>query len=133
MSQIRRVAVTKEQWDEAAADYELGKKHLRQIARGLGVSPATVTREFQRRGCRKACRVDEYVAEFIAKLDAEADERARAKAAADAARKALVSRLVDELWDALHAADQAGEPREADSNIARIGWELHLASSPPLS
>jgi IS30 family transposase len=127
MSRPHRISVTKEQWDEAAAAYELGSKHGAQIARELGVSPATVTREFQRRGCRKACRVDEYVAAFLAKLDAEADERARAKAAADAERKALVSTLVDELWDAFEAADLAGEPREANPDIARIGWELHLA------
>jgi IS30 family transposase len=133
MSRPHRISVTKEQWDEAAAAYELGSKHGAQIAREFGVSPATVTREFQRRGCRKACRVDEYVAEFIAKLDAEAEAKARAKAAADAARKAVVSRLVGELWDAFDAADQAGEPREANPSIARIGWELHLACNPPLS
>lgn len=127
------MAVTKERWDEAAASYELGTKHAAQIARELGVSPATVTREFQRRGCRKGCRVDEYVAEFLAQRDAEANERARAKAAADAERKALVSKLVDELWNALNAADEAGEPPETNPNVARIGWELHLACSPPLS
>jgi IS30 family transposase len=132
MSRLHRISVTKEQWDEAAAAYELGSKHGAQIARELGVSAATVTREFQRRGCRKACRVDEYVAAFIAKLDAEAAEKARTKAAADAARRALVSRLVDELWNALGAADQAGEPPEANPAVARIGWELHLACQPPL-
>jgi IS30 family transposase len=132
MSRPHRISVTKEQWDEAAAAYELGTKHGAQIARELGVSPATVTREFQRRGCRKGCRVDEYVAEFLARLDAQAEERARTKAAADAERKVLVSRLVDELWDALGAADQAGESPEANPAVARIGWELHLACQPPL-
>ena len=127
MSRPHRISATKEQWDEAAAAYELGSKHGAQIARELGVSPATVTREFQRRGCKKACRVDEYVAEFLAMLDAAAEERARAKAGADAARKKLVSKLVDELWNAFEAADLAGEPREANPNIVRIGWELHLA------
>jgi IS30 family transposase len=104
----------------------------RKIARELGVSPATVSREFQRRGCRKACRVEEYVAEFLARLDAEAEARTRAKAAADAERKALVSRLVDELWDAIDAAGQVGQSPEANPNIARIGWQLHLACQPPL-
>jgi IS30 family transposase len=132
MSPLRRIAVTQEQWDEAAAAYELGTKHGAQIARELGVSPATVTREFQRRGCRKGCRVDEYVAEFLARLDAEEKEKARAKAAADAERKALVSRLVDELWHAIDTAGHADQSPDADRDIARIGWELHVACQPPL-
>jgi len=127
MSQTHGVALTKQQWEEAAAAYELGHKHAAQIARELGVSAATVSREFARRGCVKGSRIAETIAEIETRLDAEANERARAKAAADAERKALVSQLVNELFDAFDAADLAGEPREANPNIARIGRELHLA------
>ena len=127
MSPLRRLAVTQEQWDEAAAAYELGTKHGAQIARELGVSPATVTREFQRRGCRKGCRVDEYVAEFLARLDAEEKEKAEAKAATAAATKRAISRFVDEIFDAIAAAEDAGVPVGECPEIKRIDKELQLA------
>ena len=53
MSQTHRKSITEEQWDEAVASYELGYQNGAQIARQLGVSPATVSREFKRRGARK--------------------------------------------------------------------------------
>ena len=127
MSQTHRKSITKEQWDEAAAAYELGYKHGAQIARELGVSPATVTREFKRRGCVKACRVAEAVAEIEAKLDAEAKLKARAKAAADAERAKALNRLVGELMDAIVAADAAGNLTMANPDIARIDKALQLA------
>jgi DNA-binding MurR/RpiR family transcriptional regulator len=127
MSRIHRVAVTKEEWDDAAAAYELGSKHGAQIARELGVSPATVSREFQRRGCRKGCRVDEYVAEFLARLDAEAEEKVRAEAAKAAERKAAIARFVDQIFGAIDAAHDAGESLGANPEIARIDKELQLA------
>ena len=122
-----RVAVTKQQWDEAAAEYELGKKHGRQIARELGVSPATVTREFHRRGCRKASRVAEYVAEFLARLEVEAKEKALAKAEAKAAADAAIARFVQQFFDASERANREGEASGADLEIRRIDHELQLA------
>jgi IS30 family transposase len=123
MSQTHRKSITKEQWDEAAAIYELGYQHAAQIARELGVSAATVSREFKRRGCVKACRVGEVIAELEAKLDAEAKERqaeAEAKAAA-------INALAGELIDAVFAADQAGNLTMANPDIARIDRALQLA------
>ena len=127
MSGTHRIAVTKEQWDEAAASYELGHKHAAQISRELGVSAATVSREFKRRGCVKACRMGEFIADLEARLDAEAEQKARSEAAAAAARKAVIDSLVGELMDALLAADKAGELAAANPEIARIDKALQLA------
>jgi hypothetical protein len=123
MSQTHRKSITKEQWDEAVASYELGHQNGAQIARKLSVSPATVCREFKRRGARKGCRVGEVVAELVAKLDAEAKERqAIAEAKADA-----ISALAAQLVDAIFAADEAGDLTRANADIARIDRALQLA------
>ncbi|MCL6740564.1 helix-turn-helix domain-containing protein [Sphingomonas sp. RB56-2] len=127
MSQTHRKSITKEQWDEAAASYELGYRNGAQIARELGVSPATVSREFKRRGCVKASRIAEFVADLEARLDAEAEQKAQAKAAADAERAKALDHLVGELMDALMAADQAGNLSMANPEIARIDKALQLA------
>jgi IS30 family transposase len=127
MSEPHRKAVTIEQWNEAAAAYELGHKHAAQIARELGVSAATVSREFKRRGCVKACRVVEFIADLEARLDAEAKLKEQAKAAADAERAKALDNLVGELMDVLVAADQAGNLSMANPEIARIDKALQLA------
>jgi IS30 family transposase len=124
MSQTHRKSITKEQWAEAATDYELGHKHGAQIARELGVSPATVSREFKRRGCVKACRVGEFVADLEVRLNVEAERKARAKAAADAERAKALDSLVGELMDAITAANQAGNLSMANPDIARIDRAL---------
>lgn len=123
MPQARRNSITEEQWDKAVASYELGFRNGAQIARDLGVSPATVSREFKRRGARKGCRVGEVVAELVAKLDAEAKER---QGEAEA-RAAAISALAGELVDAVFAADQAGDLTQANRDIARIDRALQLA------
>lgn len=127
MSKTQRVPVTKKQWDEAAAAYELGDKHASQIARELSVSPATVSREFKRRGCVKASRVAETIAKIEARLDAEAAEKARADAVAAAERRSTVGMLVEELMEALEAAKQQGGVSMANPDIARIDRELRRA------
>jgi IS30 family transposase len=123
MTQTHRKSITTDQWDEAVASYELGYQNGAQIARELGVSPATVCREFKRRGARKGCRVGEVVAELVAKLDAEAKER---QAAAEA-KAAAISALAGALIDAVFAADQAGDITAANRDIARIDRALQLA------
>lgn len=127
MSQTNRKSISKEQWDAAAADYELGHKHAAQIARELNVSPATVSREFKRRGCVKAGRIAETIAAIEARLDAEAERKARAQAAAAAERKAVIDSLVGELMDTLMTADEAGDLAAANPEIARIDKALQLA------
>lgn len=127
MSQTHRKSITRHLWDEAAADYELGYKHAAQIARELGVSPATVSREFKRRGCVKACRVAETIADLEAKLDAEAREKALRREAEAAARAAAIDAIVGELMDALVTAERVGDLTMANPEIARIDKALQLA------
>jgi len=127
MAQLNRKSISKSQWDAAAADYELGTKHASQIARELGVSPATVSREFKRRGCRKASRVAEAVADLHAKLDVEAKEKARRREAQATARAAAMDALVGELMDTLIAANKAGELAAANADVARISRALSMA------
>jgi IS30 family transposase len=123
MPQTHPKSITEEQWDEAVASYELGYENGAQIARKLGVSPATVCREFKRRGARKGCRVGEVVAELVARLDAEAEERR----ALVEARAAAINALAGQLVDAVFAADQAGDLSKANLEIARIDKALQLA------
>lgn len=123
MSRPHQISVTKEQWEEAAASYELGYRNGAQIARELGVSPATVSREFKRRGARKGGRVGEVIAELVARLDADAKGR-QAEAEAKAA---LINVLAGELIDAVFAADEAADLTLANPDIARIDRALQLA------
>ncbi|HEY8592732.1 MAG TPA: hypothetical protein VIL42_07695 [Sphingomicrobium sp.] len=126
MSQAPRKSITNEQWDEAAASYELGYRNGAQIARDLGVSPATVCREFRRRGARKGCRVGEVVAELVAKLDAEAADR---QAAAEA-KAASISALMGELIDTVFAANEAADLTLANPDIRRIERALRQLTNP---
>jgi IS30 family transposase len=132
MPRTHRKSVTQKQWDKAAADYELGHKHAAQIARELGVSPATVSREFKRRSCVKASRIAETFAAIEARLDAEAQAKACAKAAAEAERKRLVSRLIEEFFVTSDSVRKRGGDPDSDHELDRIGWELHRAVAPPL-
>lgn len=123
MSQTHQTRPTKEQWDEAVAFYELGYRNGAQIARALGVSPATVSREFKRRGAHKGRRVGEVVAHVVAKLDAEADERRAVAEARSAEIRALASNLID----AVFAMEEAGDLTMANPDIARIDKALQIA------
>jgi IS30 family transposase len=127
MSAIQRTSVTEEQWKWAADDFELGRKHAVEIAAELGVSPATVSREFKRRGCRKACRVAESVAKLEAALDAKARREAhrrRVEKAAVMERLAAMDALIGEMVKSLVAAERAGNLSSAVPEIVRIGKTL---------
>lgn len=122
-------SITEEHWRKAAESYELGTKHASRIARDLGVSAATVSREFKRRGIRKGCRVEETVAELNAALDAKARKEARRQAAREAAaleRSAELDRLVRELMGSLVAASKAGDLSRANPTITEISKTLGL-------
>jgi IS30 family transposase len=118
-----RNSITEDEWLEAVETYELGLKHAAEIARDLGVSPTSVSREFKRRGARKARRVQETVADLEAALDAKARKEARRRAAQEAAameRSAELDRLVRQLMRSVTAADRAGNLAAAGPKIAEI-------------
>lgn len=124
MPDRKRIFVTEAEWLAAVEAYELGTKHAVQIARELGVSPATVSREFSRRGCRKACRIAEFIAEFEAELDKNARLQARRREAEEAAnapaiaqRGAAIDELMEAMMTSIVAADRAGD-------LAAAGWAI---------
>jgi len=124
-----RKFISEEQWREAVDAYELGTKHAVQIADDLGVSPATVSREFKRRGCRKACRVAESVAELEAALDAKTRREARQREAEEAGaakRSAVLDKLIGEIVKSLVAAERAGNLSLAGPKIDEIGKALNV-------
>lgn len=121
MSHTHRKSISKDQWDDAAAAYELGYKHAAQIARELGISAATVSREFKRRGCVKACRVAEFVSALEAELDAKAEREAGRREAVAAERAAAIDRLMDLLMKTVVAADNSGGLAAIRPEIDRIG------------
>ena len=116
-------SISEAEWQAAAEAYELGTKHASQIARELGVSPATVSREFKRRGCRKACRVAEIVAALEAELDAKDRVHARrreAKLVAAADRCAMLDKLIGGMVKSIIAADRAGSLAAAGPAIEKM-------------
>lgn len=124
MSKSPRKSISEDHWLAAADAFELGTKHASRIARELGVSASTVSREFKRRGCVKACRVKESIAPLIAELDAKDRARARRRNAeidAAAERCARLDRLMDQMVRSLIAADKAGNLTAANPVIDRIG------------
>ena len=121
--------VSKQQWDKAAADYELGHKSGAQIARELGVSPAAVSRQFKLRGCIKGRRV----AETQVGLEKQLKEKARRRAAMQSVREkaglersAVIDELMDDLVKTLIAADKAGTLAQAAPKIQEIGKALNV-------
>jgi predicted transcriptional regulator len=127
MTQQRSMKIKKQQWDKAAADYELGSKNGAQIARELGVSPAAVSREFKRRGCTKGCRVAETQVELVKQLNEKARRRAvmqtaREKAALE--RSAVIDEMIGEMVRSIVAAAKAGDLSAAAPVIEKAGKSL---------
>ena len=127
MHQTKPKTITEEQWHHAVETYELGTKHAAQIAHELGVSPATVSREFKRRGARKACRVAESVADLETALDAKDRRLAplrRAKEAAAMERLATINSLIDGMMKSLIAADRAGNLAATGPMVEKVRRSL---------
>lgn len=64
--------ITEVQWLAAVADYELGNRTGRQIARDLSISPATVSRRMKLCAAEKGSRVNENIKDLVAVLDQRA-------------------------------------------------------------
>ena len=127
MASKARKSISERQWQAAVNAYELGTKHASQIARDLGVSSSSVSREFKRRGCVKACRVAESVAALEAALDAKDRRLAPQRQATEAAameRLAAINSLIDGMMKSLIAADRAGNLAAAGPMIEKVRRSL---------
>jgi IS30 family transposase len=123
----KRKPITEEQWKRAAEAFELGTMNGSQIARELGISPATVSREFKRRGCVKASRVAETIAPLEVSLNAKLRRRARQQSAKETAaldRLALINAMIDDMVKSVLAADGADELALAGSKVREVGKAL---------
>jgi IS30 family transposase len=123
MPKKRRNIITEKQWLKAVEAYELGTHHASQIARELGVSATTVSREFKRRGARKACRVAETQVELEASLNAKARRRARERSLKEAAaleRLALINAMIHDMVKSVLAAEGDGDLALAASKVAEV-------------
>jgi IS30 family transposase len=119
--------ITEEQWRDAMDAYELGYQNGSHIARELGVSASTVSREFKRRGARKACRVAETVAELEATLDAKARREARRRRIEEAAaldQLGAIDDLITDMVKSLIMAERAGNLTSAAPKVTQIGKAL---------
>jgi len=113
--------ITDQQWIEAVGAYELGHLSQRQIARNLGVSPATVCRQMKLRAAGKACRIGEFIDDLNARLNREALLRIRAEAAAyDAKVRPVLERnaMIARLMKAILVAAELGNVTMANDIIA---------------
>lgn len=108
----KKNAIPDEVWETYAASFELGFMGVTAIARRLGLSPQTVSREMTRRGAVKCSRMCEVVEELEARLDREKSDRELMELA-EAERRQLAMEAncnaIGRLVAALEAADDRGE------------------------
>lgn len=127
MANAARKTISERQWLAAVDAYERGTKHASHIARDLGISPSTVSREFKRRGCIKASRVTERVAALEKALDVVNRRRAQQRRAAEAeamARSAELDRMIGGMMKSLIAAERAGNLAAAGPMIEKVRRSL---------
>lgn len=119
--------ISEQTWDEQAALYELGFKHVTQIARELGVSPQTVSRQMKRRGAVKGSRVSESVQGLEAALDRKARCAALMELSDSQRRRRVVEanlEAVGQMVAALLEADRQGDLTLAAPAIDRMASTL---------
>lgn len=119
--------ISEQTWNAQAALYELGFKHGNQIARELGVSPQTVSRQMKRRGVVKGSRVNETIKDLEAALDRKARCAALMELSDSQRRRRVVEanlEAVGQMVDALLEADQQGDLTLAAPVIDRMASTL---------
>jgi IS30 family transposase len=119
--------ISEQAWDEQAALYELGFKHGNQIARELGVSPQTVSRQMKRRGAVKGSRVNETMQDLEAALDRKARCAALMELSDSERRRRVVEanlEAVGQMVAALLEADRQGDLTLAAPAIDRMASTL---------
>ena len=115
--------ISEVQWLAAADDYELGNKSGRQIARDLGVSPATVSRRMKQRGAKKGSRVNESIENLVSVLDRRARYAAHMRVQDSIRRRGIAEanmQAVGAMVAALIAADRQGDLTSAAPLIDRM-------------
>lgn len=115
--------ISEQTWDEQAALYELGFKHGNQIARELGVSQQTVSRQMKRRGAVKGSRVNETIQDLEARLDRKARCAALMELSDSQRRRRVVEanlEAVGKMVTALLEADRQGDLTLAAPAIDRM-------------
>ncbi|KEO85724.1 hypothetical protein EH30_14515 [Erythrobacter sp. JL475] len=108
----KKNAIPDEVWETYVASFELGFMGVTAIARRLGLSPQTVSREMKRRGAVKCSRMHEVVEEIEARLDRDKQERELMKLAEAERRQAAIEancKVIGRLVALLEAADDRGE------------------------
>ena len=119
--------ISEQTWNEQAALYELGFKHGNQIARELGVSPQTVSRQMKRRGAVKGSRVNETMQDLEAALDRKARCAALMELSDSQRRRRVVEanlEAVGQMVAALLEADRQGDLTLAAPVIDRMASAL---------
>ena len=123
MSKKHRNFVTEKEWLKAVDAYELGRRNGSQLARELGVSPTTVSRELKRRGALKGRRVAETLVELEVSLNTKARQRARERSSKETAaleRVALINAMIEDMVKSVLTAGGADELALAASKVAEV-------------
>ena len=119
--------ISEQTWNEQAALYELGFKHGNQIARELGVSPQTVSRQMKRRGVVKGSRVNETIQDLKAALDRKARCAALMELSDSRCRRTVVEANLEAMGQmvaALLEADRQGDLTLAAPMVDRMASML---------
>lgn len=120
----KRNAIPDEVWETYAASFELGFMGVTAIARRLGLSPQTVSREMARRGAVKCSRMHEVVEEIEARLGREKRERELIELAEAERRQSVVEancHAIGRLVALLEAADDRGQLALLGPAMKRMG------------
>jgi len=114
-------------WDEQADILELGLKHANQIARELGVSPQTVSRQMKRRGAVKGSRVNASIEDLVIALDRRTRCAALLELSDSQRRQEVVeanAKAIGYMVAALLEADRRGDLKLAAPVIDSLGAAL---------
>ncbi|MCH8615906.1 helix-turn-helix domain-containing protein [Sphingomonas sp. SM33] len=123
MPKKHRNLITEKKWLKAVDAYELGHRNGSQLARELGVSPATVSRELKRRGALKGRRVAETLVELEVSLTTKARQRARERSLKEIValeRVALLNVMIEDMVKSVLTAGGAEELALAASKVAEV-------------
>lgn len=121
--------ITDAQWLAAIDDYELGHKSGSQIARELGMSPATISRRMRTCGAVKGSRVNESIHDLVLALDRKARCHALTEISDSQRRRKVAEanmQAVGRMVDALLEADRRGNISMATPVVDRVSNSIGI-------